>query len=94
MSGAQVINLSHPPKLELDFYAIIKLWSCDAHEVGACIFKSIVFVMNLKGQSVCDQNSAATSKKYISLSAPQGRVYTQFLWYSVSHSPHTLKDML
>lgn len=72
----------------------IKLWSCDAHEVGACIFKSIVFVMNLKGQSVCDQNSAATSKKYISLSAPQGRVYTQFLWYSVSHSLHTLKDML
>lgn len=30
-------------------------------------------------------------KKYISLSAPQGRVYTQFLWYSVSHSPHTYK---
>lgn len=32
--------------------------------------------MNLKRQNVCDQNDAATSKKYISLSAPQGRVYT------------------
>lgn len=41
-----------------------------------------------------DYNNAVTSKKYISLSAPQGREYTQFLWYSVSHSPHTLKDML
>lgn len=33
--------------------------------------------------------------KNISLSAPQGRVYAHFLWYSVSHSPHTyIKDML